>query len=40
MGKEVGVLVTQLCLTLCNPTDYSLQTPLSIGFSRQENWNG
>ena len=24
-------LVTQLCLTLCNPMDYSHQAPLSMG---------
>ena len=30
----------QLCMTLCNPMDCSLQTPLSIGFSRQEYWSG
>ena len=39
-GKKWKLLVAQLCLTLCNPTDHSLQAPLSIGFSRQENWNG
>ena len=25
---------------LCDPVDSSLQAPLSIGFSRQEYWNG
>ena len=35
--KWVKVLVTQLCLTLCNPMDCS---SLSIGFHRQEDWNG
>ena len=30
----------QLCLTLCDPMDCSLQAPLSMGFSRQEYWNG
>ena len=33
----------QLCLTLCNPMDCNLsmgQSPLSIGFSRQEYWSG
>ena len=31
----------QLCLTLCDSMDYSPgdQAPLSMGFSRQENWN-
>ena len=32
--------VTQSCPTLCDPMDYSLQTPLSMGFSRQEYWSG
>ena len=32
--------VTQSCLTLCDPMDYSLQAPLSLGFSRQEYWSG
>ena len=31
-------LVAKLCLTLFNPTDS--QAPLSMGFSRQEYWNG
>ena len=30
------VLVTQLCLTLCDPC----QAPLSMGFPRQEYWSG
>ena len=30
----------QSCLTLCDPMDYSLQAPLSMGFSRQEYWSG
>ena len=29
----------QSCLTLCNPVD-THQTPLSLGFSRQEHWSG
>ena len=29
--------VAQLCLTLCDPVD---QAPPSMGFSRQEYWNG
>ena len=29
-----------LCLTLCDPMDYSCQTPLSMGFPKQEYWNG
>ena len=33
--------VSQLCPTLCNPLDSSLnQAPLSMGFSRQEYWSG
>ena len=32
------VLVAQLCLTLCNPM--IRQIPLSMEFSRQENWSG
>ena len=30
----------QSCPTLCNPKDCSRQAPLSMGFSRQEYWNG
>ena len=30
----------QSCLTLCDPMDCSRQAPLSMGFSRQENWSG
>ena len=36
----VGDLVTQSCLTLCDPMDCSLRGPLSMGFSRQEYWSG
>ena len=36
---EMGVLVSQSCLTICNPTDCSPQAPLSMGFSRQEYWS-
>ena len=32
----VGDLVTQSCLTLCDPMDCSLPGSLSMGFSRQE----
>ena len=36
----VKVKVTQSCLTVCNPMDYiAHQTPLSMGFSRQEYWS-
>ena len=34
----VCVLVTQLCLTLCNSMNCS--PPRSMGFSRQEYWTG
>ena len=30
----------QLCLTLCDPMDWSPQTPLPMEFSRQEYWSG
>ena len=30
----------QLCLTLWDPMNCSLQAPLSMGFSRQEYWSG
>ena len=29
----------QLCPTLCEPVDYALQAPLSVGFPRQESWS-
>ena len=29
-----------MSLTLCDPMDYSLQAPLSMGLSRQEYWSG
>ena len=32
-------LVAQSCLALCDPMDCSPQAPLSIGFSRQEDWS-
>ena len=34
------VLVTQLCLTLCNPRTIARQAPLSRGFPREEYWSG
>ena len=34
--QKVKVLVTQSCLTLCDPMDYS---PLAMKFSRQEYWS-
>ena len=33
-------LITQSCLTLCDPMDCSPQAPLSMGFPRQDYWNG
>ena len=33
-------LVAQLCLTLCDPWTVARQAPLSMEFSRQENWHG
>ena len=30
----------QSCPTLCDPIDGSHQSPLSLGFSRQEYWSG
>ena len=37
---KVKVSVAQWCLTLCHTRDCSPQTPLSMGFSRQEHWSG
>ena len=34
------VLVTQSCLTLCDPMDLAHHALLSLGFSRQEYWSG
>ena len=36
----VGGLVTKSCLTLVTPGTVACQTPLSMGFSRQECWSG
>ena len=30
----------RLCPTLCDPMEAAYQAPLSLGFSRQEYWNG
>ena len=38
--KKVKSEVAQLCLTLCDPMDCSLQVPSSMGFSRQEYCSG
>ena len=32
--------IAQSCLTVCHSMDCSHQTPLSMGFFRQEYWNG
>ena len=34
------VLLTQLCLTLCDSQTVACQASLSIGFSREEYWRG
>ena len=36
----LGGLVTKSCLTLSTPWTVAGQTPLSMGFSRQEYWSG
>ena len=36
--KHVFALVTQSCLTLCDPRTIAHQAPLSMEFSRQEYW--
>ena len=33
---KVKVLITQSCLTLCNPTDYDPPAPFPMEVSRQE----
>ena len=39
--KYMNAKSLQLCLTLCDSMDYvACQTPLSMGFSRQEYWSG
>ena len=35
-----GGLVAKLCLILAIPWTVACQAPLSMGFSRQEYWNG
>ena len=36
----VKVLVTQSCLTLCDPWTVAHQASLSMGYSRKEHWSG
>ena len=38
--SELKVTVTQSCLILCNPMDWSLPGSSSMEFSRQEYWSG
>ena len=40
MRKTSGGLVTKSCLTLATPWNVACQSPLSMGFSRQEYWSG
>ena len=40
INEKVKVKVIQLCPTLCDPIDCSLQAPPSMGFSRQEYRSG
>ena len=40
MGSSSGSLVAKSCPTLCTPWTVARQAPLSMGFSRQEYWNG
>ena len=35
-----GGLAAKLCLTLATPWTVACQAPLSMGFSRQEDWSG
>ena len=37
---KVEVLVAESCLTLVIPWTVACQAPLSMGFSKQEYWNG
>ena len=36
----VGGLVAKVCLTLVTPWTVACKAPLSMGFSRQEDWSG
>ena len=38
-SSQIG-LVVKLCLTLMTPWTVARQTPLSMGFPRQEYWSG
>ena len=39
-AEKTEVEVAQVCLILCDPLDRAHQSPLSMGFSRQEYWSG
>ena len=39
-SENSGDLVSKLCPTLAIPWTVACQAPLSMGFSRQEYWNG
>ena len=39
-SKNTGTKSLQSCLTLATPWTVACQTPLSMGFSRQEHWSG
>ena len=39
-SRAVLCLVAQSCPTLCEPMDLACEAPLSMGFSRQEEWSG
>ena len=38
--SAVLYLVAQSCLILCDPWTVAHQAPLSMGYSRQEDWSG
>ena len=38
--SKMACVRVQFHLTLCDPMDCVNQTPLSVGFSRQESWSG
>ena len=40
MSGGGGSSIAQSCLTLATPWTVAHQAPLSMGFSRQEYWNG
>ena len=40
VSVSVCVLVSQSCLTLCDPMVWSLPGSLFIGFSSEEHWSG